>query len=179
MHRDNLTISWSPLLSHSSTTITSCFSLIIHGPMSQGSLHNSWKLKMSHFFPLLAHSPDMSNIEHVCDALINMYDTVFQFPPISSNFAQPLKRSGTTFHSLINSMRRRCVTLQRQIVVATNTDWFSDLYPHLFLWHLWPIDANLYSQSCEIHRLVPNEFISIDWLLNCNLETQKCCKLRF
>jgi hypothetical protein len=23
---------------------------------------------------------------------------VFQFPPISCNFAQPLKRSGTTFH---------------------------------------------------------------------------------
>jgi hypothetical protein len=29
---------------------------------------------------------------------IDMYDRVFQFPPISSNFTQPLKRSGTTFH---------------------------------------------------------------------------------
>jgi hypothetical protein len=28
---------------------------------------------------------------------IDMIDSVFQFPPISSN-AQPLKRSGTTFH---------------------------------------------------------------------------------
>jgi hypothetical protein len=28
---------------------------------------------------------------------------------------------------------------------------------------LWPTDAYLYSQSCEIHRLGPNEFISIDW----------------
>ncbi|KAK6291801.1 hypothetical protein J4Q44_G00375860 [Coregonus suidteri] len=46
---------------------------------------------------------------------INMYNRVFQFPPISSNFAQPLKRSGTTFHrpqsNLINLMRRRCVAL--------------------------------------------------------------------
>ena len=29
---------------------------------------------------------------------IDIYDIVFQFPPISSNFAQPLKRSETTFH---------------------------------------------------------------------------------
>jgi hypothetical protein len=29
---------------------------------------------------------------------IDVYDSMFQFPPISSNFAQPLKRSGTTFH---------------------------------------------------------------------------------
>jgi hypothetical protein len=29
---------------------------------------------------------------------INVYDSVFQFPPISSNVAQQLKRSGTTFH---------------------------------------------------------------------------------
>jgi hypothetical protein len=29
---------------------------------------------------------------------IDLYDSVFQFPPISINFAQPLKRSGTTYH---------------------------------------------------------------------------------
>jgi hypothetical protein len=29
---------------------------------------------------------------------INVYDSVFQFLPISSNFTQPLKRSGITFH---------------------------------------------------------------------------------
>jgi hypothetical protein len=39
---------------------------------------------------------------------VPVYD-VFQFPPISSNFAQPLKKNGTTFqmgtmNSLINSM---------------------------------------------------------------------------
>jgi hypothetical protein len=31
---------------------------------------------------------------------IDVYDRVFQFPPTSSNFAQPLKRSGTTFYRL-------------------------------------------------------------------------------
>jgi hypothetical protein len=29
---------------------------------------------------------------------INVCDSVFQFLPISSNFAQPLKKKGTTFH---------------------------------------------------------------------------------
>jgi hypothetical protein len=29
---------------------------------------------------------------------IDVYNSLFQFLPISSNFAQPLKRYGTTFH---------------------------------------------------------------------------------
>ncbi|KAM9417893.1 LOW QUALITY PROTEIN: secreted phosphoprotein 24 [Salvelinus alpinus] len=47
--------------------------------------------------PWPAHSPDMSPIEHVWDAL-DQRVCLFQSPAISSNFAQPLKRSGTTFH---------------------------------------------------------------------------------
>jgi hypothetical protein len=40
----------------------------------------------------------------------------------------------------------------------------------LFLRYLRSTDAYLYSQSCEIHRLGPNEFITIDWFsyMNCN-----------
>ncbi len=49
MHRDTVARSWGPLLCHSSTTITSWFSMIMHGPMLQGSVHNSWKLKTSQF----------------------------------------------------------------------------------------------------------------------------------
>ena len=50
-----------------------------------------------------AYSPDMSPIEHVWDAvdttcIRHVYDCVFLFLPISSNLAQPLKRSGPTFH---------------------------------------------------------------------------------
>ena len=52
---------------------------------------------------------------------IDMHDSMFQFPPISSNFAQPLKRSGRTIHCM------------RQIVVTPDTDWFSDPHPYLFL----------------------------------------------
>ncbi len=49
IHRDTATRSWDPLLCHSSTTITSCCSMIMHSPMLQGSVHNSWKLKTSQF----------------------------------------------------------------------------------------------------------------------------------
>jgi hypothetical protein len=46
---------------------------------------------------------------------IDVYDSTFQFPPISSHFAQPLQKIGTTLeatiNNLINAMERRCVTL--------------------------------------------------------------------
>uniref|UniRef100_A0A3P9HIA7 Collagenase NC10/endostatin domain-containing protein n=1 Tax=Oryzias latipes TaxID=8090 RepID=A0A3P9HIA7_ORYLA len=49
MHRDAVTRSWGPLLCRTSNYITSCCSMIMHGPMLQGSVHNSWKLKTSQF----------------------------------------------------------------------------------------------------------------------------------
>ncbi len=49
MHRDTVTRIWGPLLCHLSTTIVSCCSMIMHSPMLQGSVHNSWKLKTSQF----------------------------------------------------------------------------------------------------------------------------------
>ncbi len=99
MHRDTVMRSWGPLLCHSSTTITSCCSMIMHGPMLQGSVHNSWKLKTSQFL----YGPCI--LSRTCHPLsmfrmlwIGVYDSVFQFLPISSNFTQPLKRSGPTSH---------------------------------------------------------------------------------
>ncbi len=92
-----VTRSWGLLLCHSSMTITSCCSMIIHGPMLQRSVHNSWKQKTSQFL----HG---QHTRWTCHPLsmfgmlwIDVYDSVFQFLPISSNFAQPLKRSGPTF----------------------------------------------------------------------------------
>ncbi len=49
IHRDTVTRFWDPLLCHLSTTITSCCSMIMHSPMLQRSVHNSWKLKTSQF----------------------------------------------------------------------------------------------------------------------------------
>jgi hypothetical protein len=50
MHKDTVTRSWGQLSCHSSAAIPSCFSMIMDGPLSQGSVHNSWKLKISLFF---------------------------------------------------------------------------------------------------------------------------------
>ncbi len=70
----------------------------MHGPMLQGSVHNSWKLKTSQFL----HG---QHTHRTCHSLsmfgmfwVGVYDSVFWFLPISCNFTQPLKRSGPTFH---------------------------------------------------------------------------------
>ncbi len=85
-----------------------------NGHMLQGSVHNSWKLKTSQFL----HGQHTHRTCHPLSMFgmlwIGVYDSVFQFLPISSNFTQPLKRSGPTFTqaiNLLNSMQRRCVAL--------------------------------------------------------------------
>ncbi len=112
---------------HSSKTITSCCSMIMHSPMLQGSLQDSWMLKTSQFL----HGQHTYRTCHPLSMFgmlwIGVYDSVFQFLPISSNFAQPLKRSGPTFHRPQSTTRStlcegdvlHCV---RQMVVTPNTD---------------------------------------------------------
>ena len=124
-YRDTVTRSWGPLSCHSSALINSCFSMITHSPVSQGSLHNSLKMKMSQFFHCL-------HARQTCHPLcmfgmlwIDVYDSVFQFPPISSNFAQSLKRSVATIKYLLKVQ------------------------------YMWPTHSYLYSQSCDIYRLEP------------------------
>ncbi len=94
MHRDTVMRSWGPFLCHSSTTITSCCSMMMHGPMLQGSVHNSWKLKRSQFLHGQHTHRTCPPLSMFGMLLIGVYDSVFQFLPISSNFTQPLKRSG-------------------------------------------------------------------------------------
>ncbi len=64
--------------------------------MLQGSVHNSWKLKTSQYL----HGQHTHRTCHPLSMFgmlwIGVHDCVFQFLPISSNFA--LKRSGPTFH---------------------------------------------------------------------------------
>ncbi len=100
MHRDTMTRSWGPFngpLCHSSTIIASCCSVIMYGPMFQGSEHNSWKLKTSQFL----HGQHTHRTCHPLSMFgmlwIGVYDSVFQFLLISSNFT--LKRSGPTSHN--------------------------------------------------------------------------------
>ncbi len=100
MHRDSVTRSWGPLLCHSSTSHDH-YLMLQHDnarPMLQGSVHNSWKLKTSQFL----HGHHTQRICHQLSMFgmlwISVYDNAFQFLPKSSNFAQPLKRRGLTFH---------------------------------------------------------------------------------
>ncbi len=99
------TRSWGPLWCHSSTTITSCCSMIMHGAMLQGSEHNCQHTHRT------CHPLSMFGM-----LWIGVYDSVFQFLPISSNFAQPLKRSGATFHrpqsTIWSTLCERCVALR-------------------------------------------------------------------
>ncbi len=148
-----------PLLCHSSMTITSCCSMIMHGPMLQGSVHNSWKLKTSQFL----HGQHTHRTCHPLSMFgmlwIGVYDSVFQFLPISSNFAQPLKRSGPTFHrpqsttwsTLCEGDVLHCV---RQMVVTPDTDWFSDP-PNTVKLHIleWPFIVASLRHTCAIIML--------------------------
>ncbi len=134
LNRDTVMRSWGSLLCHPSTTITSYCSMIMQSPMLQGSVHNSWKLKTSQFL----HG---QHIHRTCHPLsrfgmlwIGVYDSVFQFLPISSTFTQPLKRSGPTFQrpqstswsTLSEGDVLHCV---KQIVVTPDTNWLSDPPP--------------------------------------------------
>ncbi len=97
----------------------------------EGSVHNSWKLKTSQFL----HGQHTHQTCHPLNMFamlwIGVYDSVSQFLTISSNFAQPLKRSGPTFYrpqsttwsTLCEGGALHCV---RQMVVTPDTDWFLD-----------------------------------------------------
>ncbi len=140
-------------------TITSCCSMIMHGPMLQGSVHNSWKLKTSQFL----HGQHTHRTCHPLSMFgmlwIGVFDSVFQFLPISSNFAQPLKRSGPTSHrpqsttwsTLCEGDVLHCV---RQMVVTPDTDWFSDP-PNTVKLHIleWPFIVASLRHTCAIIML--------------------------
>jgi hypothetical protein len=58
------------------------------------TIPGSWKWPSSSMACILTwHSLSMLGM-----LWIDVYDSTFQFPPISSNFSQPFKRSETTFH---------------------------------------------------------------------------------
>ena len=90
--------------------------------MLQGSVHNSWKLKMSLFFHDLHTHQTCQPLSMFVMFWVGVYNSVFQFLPISINFAQRRgveqeeeeewdNISEATVNSLINSMGRRCVAL--------------------------------------------------------------------
>ncbi len=117
MHRDTVTRSWGPLLCNSSTTITSCCSMIMHGPYVVRICTQFLEDENIPVLAWLAYSPDMSPIEHVWDALDQR---IRQCVPVPANIQQlrtAIEEKWTnislaTNNNLINSMRRRCVALR-------------------------------------------------------------------
>ncbi len=131
MHRDTVTRSWGPLLCHSSTTITSCCSMIMHGPMLQVICTQFLEADNIPVLAWPAYSPDMSPIEHVWDALDRR---IRQRVPVPANIQQLctaieeewltfLRPQSTTWSTLCEGDVLHCV---RQMVVTPDTDWFSD-----------------------------------------------------
>ncbi len=135
-------------------------SMIMQGPMLQGSVHNSWKLTTSQFL----HGQHTHRTCHRLSMFgmlwIGVYDSVFQFLPISSNFAQPLKRSRPTFHrpqsttwsTLCKWDVLHCV---RQMVGTPDTDWFRTPPPNTVKLHIfeWPFIVASLRHTCAIIML--------------------------
>ncbi len=148
MHRDTVTRSWGPLLCHSSTTITSCCSMIMHGPMLQGSVHNSWKLKTSQFL----HSQHTYRTCHPLSMFgmlwIGIYDSVFQFLPTSSNFTQPLKRSGPICH---RPQSTTWSTPKSRMIIVKSI--------HFILQHKSLLYRSLNTEFTEIVSLTMSDFV--------------------
>ena len=64
---------------------------------------------------------------------INVYDSVFQFPPISRNFTAIEEEWDNISQATINSLYEGDVShCMRQMVVTPDTDWVSDPHPYLF-----------------------------------------------
>ena len=118
----------TPLSWHSSAAISSSLSMITHGPMSQISVHNSWKLKMSQFLHGLHNHQTCHTLSMFGMLWINVYNSVVQFQPISRNFDKTLKRNETTFRTQSTFWS----TLSEGDVSLHSRYWFSDPHPYLF-----------------------------------------------
>jgi hypothetical protein len=84
--------------------------------MSQGYVHNSWKLKMAKFFHGLHTHLDMSPTEHVWDALDRHVQQRVQVPTNIQQLRTAVEEEWdnipqATINTLVNSMRRRRVAL--------------------------------------------------------------------
>jgi hypothetical protein len=162
MHTDTVTRSWGPLSCHSSATITTCFSMIMHGPMSQGPVHNYWNLKLYQFFHGL-YSHQTCHPLSPFGMTWMMYDSVFQFPPKSSNFLA----QHSTGHN------QQLVQLYAKEMCHAWGKWSHQIVTG-FLVHaptsFVKVSVQMYIciPSPEIHRLEPNTCISIGWFPNMN-----------
>ncbi len=150
MHRDTVTRSWGPLLCHSSTTITSFCSMIIHSTMLQRSVHNSWKLKTSQFL----HGQHTHRTCHPLSMFGMPCRRIRQHVQVPANIQQlhtAIEEEWTNIpQARIKGDVLHCV---RQMVVTPDTDWFSD--PPYSKLHIleWPFIVASLRHTCAIIML--------------------------
>ncbi len=118
---------------HSSTTITSCCSMIMHGLLLQGSVHNSWKLKTSRFL----HGQHTHRTCHPLSMFGMLWMGVYYSRvPVPTNIQQLRSAIGEEWTNIpqatINNLNLNegdvlhCVW---QMMVTPDTDWFSEPPP--------------------------------------------------
>ncbi len=109
------------------TTITSCCSMIMHGPMLKGSVQNSWKLKTSQFL----HGQHTHWTRHPLSMFgmlwISLYDSGVPVPANIQQLRTAIEEEwtnipqSTTWSTLCKGDVLHCV---RQMVVTLDTDWY-------------------------------------------------------
>ncbi len=111
MHRDTVKRSWGPLLCHSSTTITSCCSMIMQGPCCKDlyTIPGSWKHPSSCSMAsiLTGHVTHWACLGCSGSAYTTACSSSCQYPAISHSHWRGVD-------NLINSIRRRCVALREE-----------------------------------------------------------------
>lgn len=108
LHRERVTRSWGPLFCHSSTNITSCCSMIMHGPIY--TIPGNWK----HLSFCMANPLS----RHVWKALDGVYD--WWYPTSHSHLR------GVDQHYTGHNQHPDQLNCVRRMVITADTDWFMD-----------------------------------------------------
>ncbi len=143
-----------------------------------------WNLEMYNFWIKIVSTQKCVYVFCVCVCVcVFTYDSVFQFLPISSNFAQPLKRSEPTLHrpqstTWSTSCEGDVLYCVRQMVVTPDTDRFSDPPPpNTVKLHIlkWPFIVASLRHTCAIIML-SNQYLDMphlwgEWIISAK---EKC-----
>ncbi len=112
MHRDTVIRSWGPLLCHSSTTITSCCSMIMHAPCCKDlyTIPGSWKHPSSCMANILTgHVTHWACLGCSGSVYMTACSSSCQYPATSHSHWRVDQHS--TINNLSNSMWRRWFAL--------------------------------------------------------------------
>ncbi len=126
---DTVMRAWGPLLCHSSTSITSCCSMIMHGPMFQGSVYNSWKLKTSQFLHGQHTHWACHPLNRNSNTLSYTRSSFCQYPATSHSHWRGVDQHSTGHNQQPDQLyvKEMFYTAWGKMVVTPDTDWFRTL----------------------------------------------------